>query len=498
MSSPHTHAGFQGRRIAVSRVLLTAILACTFALLAPGPGTVAQPLSGGQSAGEPALLRFHGSNTIGDALMPALVKAFMEEELRYTSVLKASPPWAAKELKDETYYVGRSAGADRWVEIFSHGSATGFEDLLSGKADIWMSSDTITPEQANRLRARFGDLTGPEGEHIIALDGIAVIVNPRNKLPQLTASQLEQIFSGRIRDWKDAGGSPGPIHVYARDENSGTWKFFKKMVLDPAGAPLVSTARRFEQSEELSAAVHRDIFAIGFIGLNYVSGNNALSLATTTDGRALTPNICTVKTEEYFLARRLYLYTSTHPSPMVARFVSYATSRKAWPVVDRVGLVNMDPEPLSEQQKDLCNGPAAPADGRDVDGGHAHSPEYAALTRGHRRLLTNFNFILGKATLDTKADQDLSYLADLLSGPEYAGHRLMLIGYADSSGAFARSMEISVQRANTVNVALGKVLSGRTSVLISLVTGLGAQDFLRPNDNDEDRSKNRRVEVWIN
>jgi len=431
------------------------------------------------------MLRIHGSNTIGDDLMPALVKAFLQQEMGYNGVAEDTPR-GVKKAKDETYIAGHNDGGDAFIEIFSHGSKTGFEDLRDLKADIWMSSDKIDLEQARALSAKFGDLTGPLGEHVIALDGIAVIVNAANPVSRLSASQLARIFTGSVKSWSEVGGDAGTPHVFARDENSGTWKFFKSEVLTRAGMELTPAARRFEKSEELAHAVESDARGIGFIGLNYVGGNRAVQLSPGNDlKQARPPNVCTVKTEEYVLARRLYLYTSTHPKPIVDRFVRFATSPKAWPIVKNVGLVSTDPSPIAmDDQRRECGGPAE------------HSPEYVALTKGHRRLLTNFKFLPGKSALDSRSSQDVQYFVDLMAKPQYWGHRILLIGYADQSGAFANNMALSVVRANAVGAVLGHALVG-SRVTIGLVAGLGAQDFLRPNDNDANRDKNRRVEAWI-
>jgi phosphate transport system substrate-binding protein len=477
MSRTYSHTHRAGTRPGLRRLLAGA--AAALALSGPLHGAQAD-----QAPPPDMLLRIHGSNTIGDTLMPALVRAFLQKELHYTSVAAGE---LREQKKDEDYLVARGApGGEKWVEIFSHGSKTGFEDLGSGSADIGMSSDQIDEQQAADLKPRLGDLRSPEGEHVIALDGIAIIVNPANRVTRLGASQLAGIFGGRVKDWSAVGGTAGAIHIYARNDNSGTWKYFNSAVLLPSGLRLSPAARRIEDSNDLSREVAGDPRGIGFIGLNYIGGNRTLELRATDDGRSLAPNPCTVKTEEYFLARRLYLYTSTHPSPIVARFIRFVTSPAAWPVVNGVGLVSTDPTPLQDAA-------------RQCPDSSPHSPEWNAITAGHRRLLTNFNFVSGKATLDTRGLQDLGYLAGVLSRPEYAGHRVLLIGYADKSGSFVHNLDISVRRASAVSVELGRALGDMASgVTISLVAGLGAQDFLKPNDIETNREKNRRVEVWVN
>jgi phosphate transport system substrate-binding protein len=426
------------------------------------------------------LLRIHGSNTMGDRLMPELVRAFMEQEEKYAHV------------QDEVDVIGERDGVSRRIKITAHGSQWAFRDLLSGSADIGMSSDRINEQERKNLLPTLGDLTSNEGEHVIALDGIAVIVNPANQVSGLSRSQVADIFSGSVKDWSELGGQSGDIHVYALDKNSGTWRFFdaavlekfhKTLVPDCVGSTQVSTcARRFEKNEELSDSVAQDPQGIGFVGGIYANRSKIVALSDQGVG-ARTPSFCTVKTEEYILSRRLYLYTSAEPTPIVDRFIRFATSKAAWPIVTGVGLVNMDPTPLAS-----CNSP----------GTVRHSAEWFALTQGAERLLTNFNFAPAGHTLDTKAYLSLGYAVGVLSRAEYANNSVVLIGYTDAEGGVESGRALSLERAKTVCKILGPELARRAvRVSIAQVAGLGGQDFIAPNVTAEDRAKNRRVEVWI-
>lgn len=422
-----------------------------------------------------ALLRIHGSNSIGDKLMRALVKAYMEHEQGCTGV--HLEPTATQ---DEANVVGQCGRRER-IEIFSHGSATGFRDLAAGSADIGMASDKIDDAQRSLLEAaHLGDLASSAGEHVIALDGIAVIVHPLNPVTQLSLLQLARIFSGNTVDWVDVGRGSGPIHVYAPDDNSGTWKFFNDAVLRKFSLTLTPGAQRIEKSADLSSAVAQDPQGVGFIDLSYVGSNKVVALSEQ-GVKARTPTLCTVKTAEYLLARRLYLYTATQPTPIVARFVQFATSREAWRIVSDVGLVNMDPTPLPD-----CSTQA-----------QAHSAQRRALTQRATRLLANFTFLPGSSTLDTQGQLTLGYLVSVLSQPQYAGHRLLLIGYADDGGSPAQNQLLSVERASTVRNELLPALARGSRVTLGRVAGLGAQDVIASHETPAGEEKNRRVEVWV-
>ncbi|MDO6806331.1 substrate-binding domain-containing protein, partial [Wenyingzhuangia sp. 1_MG-2023] len=86
--------------------------------------------------------------------------------------------------------------------------------------------------------------------------GLAIVVHPSNPVSELSVDEISEIFSGGYTDWSQVGGRPGAIHVYARDENSGTWDSFKSMVL--GNTPLIASAKRFESNAVLSDEVSAD------------------------------------------------------------------------------------------------------------------------------------------------------------------------------------------------------------------------------------------------
>lgn len=246
-------------------------------------------------------LRIQGSNTIGANLGPALVSAMLAEQgLHDIHSVPVIPP-------NEHTVVGTTAqGRQIRVDVAAHGSGTGFTALAAGHADLVASSRPIKDRELVDLE-RLGDLKSPSAEQVIAIDGLAIILHPRNPLNQLDTEQLAQVFSGQISRWEQLGGVGGAIHLYARDGQSGTWETFKELVLNRNGQSLSSTAQRFESSEELSDAVSRDPQAIGFIGLPYIREAKALAIV---DGASqpMLPLTSLIASEDYPLSRRLFFY----------------------------------------------------------------------------------------------------------------------------------------------------------------------------------------------
>src|SRR5262249_6271371 len=142
------------------------------------------------------------------------------------------------------------------------------------------------------------------------MDAITVLVNKNNPLGSITKQQLADVFSGKIADWSQIGGSAGPIYLYAPDDNSGTFDTFKSIVLSPR--PLSPRALRYEDATKLSDAVAADTNGIGIAGRSFVRSCKVLAIAEPGK-KALMPDTFAVATGDYPLSRRLYLYTPSDP-----------------------------------------------------------------------------------------------------------------------------------------------------------------------------------------
>jgi phosphate transport system substrate-binding protein len=424
------------------------------------------------------ILRIHGSNTIGSKLVPALAKGFLE-------VQGASRVEQVSEGKELESFVQGDLDGDtipEAIEIHAHGSKTGFAGLKDGLCDIAMSSSKVKEETVRDLLPLVGNLTSNASEHTIALDGLAVIVHPSNPVSALTVEQVAAVFAGEVTDWSQAGGDPAPIRLYARDDQSGTFEFFKNNVLEKYKRKLFSAAQRFEDSGELSSGVAGEANGIGFIGMPYVKTNKALALSDRGT-QPLRPNERTVKTEDYPLTRRLYLYTPEKPkNRYTSEFIDFATTHtpgsKAQAAVNEAKFVNLDPG-CPECRPD-------PNDSRNA------SADWRRLTVGASEQQTRFRFRSGSSILDTRAHRDIGRIVEVLSRPEYKDGRLLLIGFADSSGSPAANKELSRQRAEVVAGEL------RTEGLrIEQVVGLGQDAPVASNDDADGRERNRRVEIWV-
>ena len=423
---------------------------------------ITAPLS---HAANTQLLRLHGSNTVGAQLGPALVKGWM----RANGYKKVHAEVVATQEQKITAI--SPEGDLLMVEIAAHGSSTGFKALAADKADIAMSSRPIKEKELKRLSA-LGSMNGPHSEFVVGLDGIAVVVHRDNPLQQIDKGVLRKIFSGEIRNWSQLGASAGPIQVYARDNNSGTYDTFKSLVLGKK-RPLVANAKRFESNANLSDAVAVDRNGIGFVGLPYIRQAKALAVADDIP-LAISPNRFSVATEDYALARRLFFYVPQQAQPLARSLAHYALSLAGQRVVAQSGFVSQE----------IISG--------SLNVGVAHA-EYHGLVKDAKRLSVNFRFHPGSAHLDNKARADIQRLAEYMARQDNRKRELILVGFSDSNEAIPmKSLGLSVQRADSIaDRLLGE------GVVPRRVRGYGPAVTVASNENSHGREKNRRVEVWV-
>jgi phosphate transport system substrate-binding protein len=450
------------------------------------PTPVVQPKPNGSVE-----IRIHGSNTIGAKLAPELARAYAGKSGLTAADTKILHP------EEVDYEYGTAESDRRFLFHFqAHGSATAFQSLLANAADIGMASRRINDKELASLKAAgLGDLTAAKAENVIGLDGVIVIVNPGNPVQSLTLDQLARIFSGEIADWKDVGGSPGPINIYSRDSKSGTFDTFKSLVLE-AGKKreLAQSAKRFESSEELSDSVAADPAGIGFIGFAYKRSAKVLAIGTSC-GLEFAAEPYLVRTEEYPLARRLYMYVpESRRSEQVDGFMRFVLSADAQPVTAAVGFIGLEVEQSSRNYV-LERGQYSRIIGETSS---ASSPSlmqrFAQRITNAVRLSITFRFKTGSTELDNRSLEDVGRLAAYIQANPGTAERIMLFGFADPKGNFQRNLELSRERA--VQIADALAAQG-VSLPRGQVQGFGIIAPVACSDSESALEKNRRVEVWL-
>ena len=441
-----------------------------------GPGAV--------YADEACQLELAGSNTIGERLAPELASAFLSA--RGFSTLEA-PGAKAGEVRVR----GDRDRETCVIAIRSHGSALSFQELDEGTADIGMSSRPIKPQEVEMLsRSGAGDFLDDSGEteHVIGLDGIAVIVHPSNPIASLSKAQVKDAFLGRIRDWSELGGRAGPINLYARDDHSGTFQFFQEHVLadNPAWDTSSQSARRFESSSELVAEVAADIGAIGFVGMAYV-GDDVRALPISDGGAPFAPSEANVRSESYPISRRLFLYVrpaTMSDNALARQFIAFAKSEGAYGIAEGLGYVSLRPF-----DRAVLAGGAQTA---DCTPDTPEAQVYHMATAQGQRLASVIRFQPSSDAIDSLGRDDIERVAPAIRNYIDQGVQVRLIGHTDASGDAERNRQIALERALAARAAFE-----RRNVLGVQVESAGEQCPVASNETAAGRQTNRRVEIWI-
>ncbi len=220
------------------------------------------------------------------------------------------------------------------ITIVGGGSGTGITALMDGNTDIAMSSRDLKGEEKLRLQEKQIQVQ----VKTIAVDALAVIVHPENKVDKLTREQLEKIFIGEITNWKEVGGDDLKMVVYSRENSSGTYEFFKEHVMDKKNYS--STVLNLPATGAIVQSISQTKGAIGYVGLAYMN-NSVKPVAVSYDQGAnyIVPSMSTAKDKSYPISRPLYYIYDEKSTEKVKVFVDFCLSAEGQKIVEEVGYI---------------------------------------------------------------------------------------------------------------------------------------------------------------
>lgn len=218
------------------------------------------------------------------------------------------------------------------IQVTGGGSGTGISALINGTTDICMSSRSMKPAEKAKVRDRYAT-TGIEIP--VARDGLALYVHASNPLTEITMQQVKDIFTGKVTNWKELGGSDARIIVYSRENSSGTYVFFKDVVL--AGRDFTPRAQTMPGTASVVNAVSKEKNGIGYGGAAFAKGIKILKLKKDESAAGVAPDMATVRSGEYPLARPLFFYLRNKPAGDIKAFIDFALSDEGQSVVEKVG-----------------------------------------------------------------------------------------------------------------------------------------------------------------
>ncbi|HMP88790.1 MAG TPA: phosphate ABC transporter substrate-binding protein [Kiritimatiellia bacterium] len=241
-----------------------------------------------------------GSNTFGEELAPALIKAFSSKNPNIT------------------------------IELESSSSGAGIEALLESESDIASSSRLLSEDEVRRAQSR-GLLLDT---HIVGYYGVAVVVNPGNPIKALTDRQIEQIFSGEITNWKEIGGNDAAITVYIRDQSAGTHLGFRELAM--RNKPYADSAFPKLSYNEIAETIAGDANGVGYININSLHASGIRGIIVN----GIHPSNIAVVEGLYPFARQVRLITNRDNYSRETRaFIRFVQSRDGQRVVESVGFV---------------------------------------------------------------------------------------------------------------------------------------------------------------
>jgi len=201
-------------------------------------------------------------------------------------------------------YMGQHT--DVKIQVSGGGSGIGFAALQNQTTDLCDASRKAkAAEIANCMKA-FGGKRPTE--YKVALDGLSVYVNPENPLKELTVAQVGDIFTGKIKNWKEVGGPDMPITIYSRENSSGTYEFFKEHVLK--GKDFAASAQTMPGTAALIQAVTKDKGGIGYGGAAYGGTSKHLLIKADDSSPAIDPTEENIENGTYPIWRYLYIYVN--------------------------------------------------------------------------------------------------------------------------------------------------------------------------------------------
>ncbi len=220
------------------------------------------------------------------------------------------------------------------IQVTGGGSGTGIAALINGSTDVCESSRPMKEKEKEEVLKKRG---APAVETNVALDALAVYVNEKSTLQQVSIPALRKVYRGETTNWKELGGPDHAIVLYGRENNSGTYGYFKEHVLEnkdfaPATQTLAGTAA-------VANAVKGDVYGIGYGGIAYLEGVRALKVRKDDlpATPAVAPDLKTAQDGSYPISRNLQFYTAGEPSGSLKKFIDWVKGPEGQKIIGDVG-----------------------------------------------------------------------------------------------------------------------------------------------------------------
>ncbi len=226
------------------------------------------------------------------------------------------------------YYMGQNPGVN--ITVSESGSGNGAKSLINNACQV---ADMSRFMKAKEFKAAVEKGINPVA-HVVALDGIAIVLHPSNPVKELTVQQVRDIYLGKYKNWKELGGPDKRIVMISRDTNSGTFETFENLVMKKQ--KIAEGCEYVGSNGAIRGRVQSTPAAVGYLGLGFLDRSvKGLKI----DG--VYPTSRTIAGGKYPIARPLYMFTNGYPKmgSHLYRFVTIHLTREGQEIVKRIGFV---------------------------------------------------------------------------------------------------------------------------------------------------------------
>lgn len=261
-----------------------------------------------------------------------LVSANALQAQKTTFKIKGSDTCLPLIQKQSENYMKKNTSTS--IMVTGGGSGVGIGALLTGTTEVAMTSRKMKLDEKLKMQ----DGAKAFKEKIFANDALSIIVHPSNKVSQLTREQLEGIFTGKIKNWKDVGGDDLTIVVYSRETSSGTYEFFKEHVLNNKN--FASSALLMPATGAIVQSVSQTKGAVGYVGLAYVEKSvKGIKVSFDKGKTFVEPNVANAQNKTYPITRPLYIYYLTSVEKTITPYIEFLLSAEGQKTVLSEGYV---------------------------------------------------------------------------------------------------------------------------------------------------------------
>ncbi|MFH1613955.1 MAG: phosphate ABC transporter substrate-binding protein [Planctomycetota bacterium] len=219
---------------------------------------------------------------------------------------------------------------DLEITVKKTGSGDGAAALVDGRCDIAIMSRFVKEKE---FKKAVENGIFPVA-HVVAMDGVCVVVHPSNPITQLSTSQIRDIYKGKITNWKEVGGTNLPIVAISRDTSSGTYETFHGLVMNKE--EMGSKVEYVNSNPQAHARVKTTVGAVGYVGIGFLDANVK---ALKVDG--ILPSRQTITTGQYPVARPLFMFTNGYPKlgSMTYKFCTFYLTETGQEIIEAKGFI---------------------------------------------------------------------------------------------------------------------------------------------------------------